>query len=86
MIIIVILRVICTGGGAGTKELLRNSYVFPSGLQLPDRSDTRGWWGALQRVGRTTLRELLEPSPHPGMAEAWGQERQGRGKGEASFS
>ena len=43
-------------------------------------------WGALQRVGRTTWRQLLEPSPHPGMAEAWGQERQGRGKGEASFS
>lgn len=24
-------------------------------------------WGALQKVGRTTWRELLEPSPHPGM-------------------
>lgn len=24
--------------------------------------------------------------PHPGMAKAWGQERQGLGKGEAGFN
>lgn len=89
------------------QELLRNSYIFPSGLQLPDRSDTRGWWRNCSRSCLVGCRgapcrgweDYLEiafvffflerafgAKPYPGMAKAWGQERQGLGKGEAGFN